>query len=280
MISIFKKTGLTLALIGATSLASATEFEDFSSKVSHLKLNGNAAKVGENLRLTPADWWQKGSAFTFKALKVAKFSTFFTFKINPTPISPRPTNSPVKPSPFGPGDGFTFALQALSPSAIGDLGPSLGYGGQIENGQLVGGIPNSIAVEFDTYKNGSFGDPNDNHIAIDINGDTRHTPLSLVKEIAPSFSNGKTWHAWVDYDGKTLQVRVSQTDHRPKQAQLETAIDIPEVLGVNNDFDKNQGYVGFTASTQGGYENHDILFWQYREKYQPIGLSDNQSNKK
>jgi Legume lectin domain len=174
MSSIFKKTGLTLALIGATSLASAVEFDDFSSKVSHLKLNVDAAKVGENLRLTPNFWWKKGSAFTLKTLNVAKFSTFFTFQIT----------GPF--SLYGPGDGFTFAMQALSPSEIGDIGPALGYGGQIESGQLVGGIRNSIAVEVDTYDNVSFGDPNANHIAIDINGDTRHTDSSLVKEIAPS----------------------------------------------------------------------------------------------
>jgi len=273
MISIFKKTGLTLALIGATSLASAVEFDDFSSKVSHLKLNVDAAKVGENLRLTPNFWWKKGSAFTLKTLNVAKFSTFFTFQIT-GPFSN------CDPSPgCGPGDGFTFAMQALSPSEIGDIGPALGYGGQIESGQLVGGIRNSIAVEVDTYDNVSFNDPNANHIAIDINGDTRHTDSSLVKEIAPSFTNGKKWYAWVDYDGETLQVRISQNDHRPKQAQLETAIDIPHVLGVNNHFDKHKAYVGFTAGTKGGYENHDILFWQYREKYQPIGLSDTHSNK-
>lgn len=266
MISIFKKTGLTLALIGATSLASAVEFDDFSSKVSHLKLNVDAAKVGENLRLTPNDWYRRGSAFTLKTLNVAKFSTFFTFQIT----------GPF--STFGSGDGFTFAIQALSPSAIGDLGPSLGYGGEVVSDQLVGGIRNSIAVEFDTYKNGSFDDPNANHIAIDINGDTRHPDASLVKEIAPSFTNGKKWYAWVDYDGEILQVRISQNDHRPKKAQLETDIDIPSLLGVNNDSDKNKAYVGFTGSTQGGYENNDILFWQYREKYQPIGLSSNHSN--
>ena len=256
MISIFKKTGLTLALIGATSLASAVEFDGFSSKVSHLKLNENAAKVGDNLRLTPNYWWQKGSAFTLKKLNVAKFSTFFTFQIT----------GPF--SPFGSGDGFTFAIQALSPRAIGEPGPLLGYGG----------IPNSIAVEFDTYKNVSFDDPNANHIAFDINGVTRHPDASLVKEIAPSFTNGKNWYAWVDYDGEILQVRISQNDHRPKKAQLEMDIDIPSLLGVNNDFDKNKAYVGFTGGTGGGYENHDILFWQYREKYQPMGLSSNHSN--
>ena len=256
MISIFKKTGLTLALIGATSLASAVEFDDFSAKVSHLKLNVDAAKVGENLRLTPNDWWQKGSAFTLKTLNVAKFSTFFTFQIT----------GPF--SPFGSGDGFTFAIQALSPSAIGEPGPFLSYGG----------IRNSIAVEFDTYKNDSFYDPNASHIAIDINGYTIHNDPSLVKEIAPSFTNGKTWYAWLDYDGETLQVRISQNDHRPKKAQLETDIDIPSLLGVNNDSDKNKAYVGFTGGTGGGYENHYILFWQYREKYQPIGLSSNHSN--
>ena len=76
--------------------------------------------------------------------------------------------------------------------------------------------------------------------------------------------------AWIDYDGETLQVRISPKDKRPENPQLEKTIDIAELLGVNNT-ENYKAFVGFTAATKGGYENHDILFWQYREDYFPIG---------
>ncbi len=264
MISIYKK-GLIFALIFGSSLASAVEFDDFSSKVSQLELNGNAAKFNESLRVAPATWWQAGSAFTSKELKVAKFSTFFKFQIS----GPFSTCTGC-----GAGDGFTFAIQALSANAIGANGPAEGYGGELINGNFIGGINQSIAIEFDTYQNIPYNDPELPHIAILVNGDTRHFDSSLpVQEIMPSFNNGKTWYSWIDYDGEVLQVRLSQNDKRPKKALLEKEIDIAELLGVNPIIDGYKAFVGFTAATKGAYENHDILFWQYRESYMPIGES-------
>ncbi len=141
------RNSLFISLISASSLASAIEFDDFSSKVANLQLNGNSVKYGESLRITPAFWWQAGSAFATKKLKVSKFSTYFKFQIT----------GPF--SPYGAADGFTFAIQANSINALGATGPGEGYGGDVESGQVVGGINNSIAVEFDTYQNIEFNDP-------------------------------------------------------------------------------------------------------------------------
>ena len=44
---------------------------------------------------------------------------------------------------IGGGDGFAFVIQGAGPDALGDRGGDLGYGG----------IPDSVAVEFDMYDN-------------------------------------------------------------------------------------------------------------------------------
>ncbi|MFZ2725807.1 MAG: L-type lectin-domain containing protein [Methylococcaceae bacterium] len=243
MTSLIKKLALSTLLLIATHSASALTFNDFSN-LSNLTLNGNAARHHSVLRLTPALGGQDGSAFSKTALNAAKFSSFFKFRISKRGVTG--------------ADGFVFVIQAISPNAIGYAGGDLGYSG----------IANSIGIEFDTYYNGEHNDINANHIGIDINGSVNHDGTLPVKRVFPSLSNGQIWYVWLDYDGTKLEVRLSPTETRPTQAKLKAKLNIPQILGnVNN------AYVGFTAATGGSWENHDILAWEYREDYQPIGLS-------
>jgi hypothetical protein len=59
-------------------------------------------------------------------------------------------------------DGITFVIQNASRVALGNAGHGMGYSG----------ITNSIAVEFDTYRNvasefeGPLDDPNNNHVSV------------------------------------------------------------------------------------------------------------------
>ncbi len=82
-------------------------------------------------------------------------------------------------------------------------------------------------------------------------------------------NDGNRWYAWVEYNGAKLTVRVSQTADRPATALLSYPIDIKGTLGTAN------AYVGFTASTGGGYQNHDILQWTYNDHFDaPDGGDD------
>ena len=70
-------------------------------------------------------------------------------------------------------DGFTFVIQNSDSSlfggggssALGSTGGGLGYAG----------IPNSLAVEFDTWFNPVLGDPNGNHISVHTAGTLQNT---------------------------------------------------------------------------------------------------------
>ena len=71
-------------------------------------------------------------------------------------------------------------------------------------------------------------------------------------------SNGKVWSAFINYDGSTQKLNVSVQQQGLALVQMITdySIDIASYLGSNN------AYVGFTAATGAGHENHDILGWQ------------------
>jgi Legume lectin domain len=243
-------TGWVLALaIGFPALshgATVFNFPNFNSCAS-LQVNGNAACTGGVLRLTPALMGQGGSTFSATTVPLgagASFSTFFSFQI---------TAPGGAGDSDGPGaDGFTFTVQPNS-STVGGSGGGMGYFG----------IPNSIAAEFDTYDNGvGSGDPNGNHVGIDLNGSIN----SVVTATIPTrFNNGQVWFAWIDYNGSVIEARVSQTSSRPAAPNVAFPVNLAAVLGTS------QAFVGFTAGTGAGFENHDILSWQFDNAFAPIG---------
>ncbi len=248
-------TGLALWLAvvsGAIDAGTTTiQYNDFSD-LSALTLNGSAATINPCffdgqyvLRLTN-NLSQAGSAYhtaTIPLPNQASFSTYFAFQIaNPMGIG----------DADGIGaDGFCFVVQAVSNQALGGGGGDLGYSG----------IAHSLAIEFDTYPNGS--DPNGNHIGVDTNGNL--TSLATA-DVPTRLNDGGIWHAWVDYNGATqqLEVRLSTIGVRPPDPMLSRTVDLATILGTPD------AYVGFTAATGGGSNTHDIRQWTFVNAYAPI----------
>ncbi|ETR70507.1 MAG: hypothetical protein OMM_03191 [Candidatus Magnetoglobus multicellularis str. Araruama] len=207
-----------------------------------LKLSGSASLVNLHndqtvLRLTTSQPWQTGYAFIKSPKTIQSFSTFFSFKIS---------------EPYYSGaDGFVFVIKSEIEN-LGGYASGLGYSG----------IKNCIGIEFDSYLNYEYNDPNDHHVGIVLNGDSLH-PLDY-SYISPDFKNGNTWYVWIDYNGKNLEVRVNHCLARPEKSHLSKQIDIFNILG--NDV----GFFGFTGATGGYWENHDILEWELKEKFEPI----------
>lgn len=242
---------LAAVFLGVPFIAKSDQltFVDFSNS-SALVLNGDTQVVdttadGQVLRLTAAESWQAGTAFSSQQITASSFSTYFTFRI-------------TDPGGIGVADGFVFTIQSVSSDA-GGSGGGIGYSG----------IDSSVGVEFDTYYNYSMSDPQENHIAIDTNGEVTHDASGAdVKNISADFSNGEIWHAWVDYDGTTLEVRLSSTGARPSLPDLEKTLDIPSVIG------QDTAYIGFTSATGNGWANHDIIYWEYKGFYDPVDIID------
>lgn len=237
-----------LALLTGSASATTLIYNDFSS-VAGLQLNGDAAQAGNVLRVTPATFNQSGSAFSTTAISLASnvsFSSAFSFRI---------TNSGGSSDGDGLGaDGITFTVQTVSNTAGGG-GGGIGYSG----------IANSVAIEYDTWDNGSFGnDPNGNHVGIDLGGNIQSVQTAVV---GTRMNDGNVWYSWVDYDGSThdLEVRLSQSSSRPASAILTRTVNLATELGTTDAF------VGFTSGTGAAYGNHDILSWEFRDTYAPIG---------
>jgi hypothetical protein len=135
------------ALAMASPMFAQFNFTDFSGAGGSLYLNGDAAIVGTVLRLVPASRFRGGSAYYYQKQRLSLsggWTTTFQFRItNPTD---------------GGADGFSFIIQDAGANALGSFGGRIGYEG----------IPRSLVVEFDTWKNTEpgFGDPNDNHVAV------------------------------------------------------------------------------------------------------------------
>jgi hypothetical protein len=233
----------------STGMATTIVYNDFSD-VSGLQLNGSAAQgPGNVLRLTPEAFDQSGTAFVRTPITLASnvsFSTFFEFRIS------TPTFGIGDGDGLG-ADGITFIVQTNSNTA-GGAGGGIGYSG----------IPNSMAVEYDTYDNGAFGnDPNGNHVGIDLGGNIASVQTAVV---SPRLNNGQVWYSWIDYDGSTngLEVRLSQTAARPAASILSRTVNLQTELGTNTAF------VGFGSGTGSGVGNHDILAWEFRDTFAPI----------
>lgn len=245
------------AIITVPAGATTISFSDFSD-VSSLTLNGDAITTttsdGAVLRLASAVTWQSGSAFGTNTINAAGFSTYFTFRIT------NPGGELFDDNTISGADGVVFVIQSMG-SSIGGGGMGIGYAN----------ISPSVGVEFDTWHNPGLNDPSSNHIGIDINGnldhgagspDTVNVGNDSVRE--DGFDNGNIWHSWIDYNGTTLQIRISENGVRPDDPILSKDLNIPSILGVTN------AYVGFTSGTGLDWGDHDILTWEYRDAFNPI----------
>ncbi len=146
-------------------------------------------------------------------------------------------------------DGLVFVVQSVSDTACGVFGEGIGYSG----------IDASVGVEFDTWLNPCDNDPSQSHVGIDLNGSTNHgirAPFT-ADVTGPELDDGDKWYVWIDYDGATLETRISLTSDRPDEAILSRGLDIPSIIG------QSTGYVGFTSATGGAWANHDIIYWTY-----------------
>ena len=234
------RTALVTIADNETGLEPIVEFDRFADPTS-LTLNGNAAQSGNVLRLTSTGGNQSGSAFFGRALAVnsdTSFETQFQFQIS---------------GGSGGADGFTFTLQndTQGLNSLGNAGGDLGYG-SVQN-TAISGITQSLAIEFDTYRNA--WDSNNNHISILRDGGIDN-PLTTIA--APfDLNSGSVLNAWIDYDGSSdlLEVSLANTANKPATATLSLDIDLAAVVGT-------QAFLGFTAGTGGLSNNHDIRNWE------------------
>jgi hypothetical protein len=250
--------GLLLCL--ATSATAQYPTPDIpvpGSGISQLIGIGSVASLGNTgFRLTPSLPYRRGGVWMINKQPVANgFQSTFQFRLtNPGGL--------VQHTPFGyqmGGDGFAFVIQNFGIPVLGPFAGYLGYHG----------LPNSLAIEFDTWLNyeAGFFDPNDNHISVHSRGPAANSvseAASLGRTTAiPFLKDGATHLARIDYTPGVMSVFV---DNLSSPVLTLSGLNLATLLNLDN----GSAWVGFTSGTGSAYQTHDILSWQIGGAAQPF----------
>ena len=194
---------------------------------SGMQFNGHTKLSGTRLQLTDsAAGNEVASAFWKTPLNVQSFTSNFTFQLTSASA-----------------DGFTFAIQSVSPTAIGSGGGSLGYGS----------LASSVAVKFDIHNNAGEGN---NSTGLYINGAVPTVPATTIGG-GVTLASGDILQAQLNYDGTTLTLTITDTTTPSETFTTSWPVNIPATVGGNG------AYVGFTAGTGGATATQEILTWTY-----------------
>ena len=292
---------MKMVLVGATALfcvvsAAAQQvrfFPDFSSGASNLQFNGSthlatyhSAKVlrltdgypgvGATHPETASAWFEVPTPSLGQQVVQAGFTTYFKFQVHTAAIC------------CTPGDGFAFVIQTASPTALGNGFGGIGYAG----------IPNSLAVEFDTFAD--TWDPNANHVAVQSCGTQPNGPMHIAGNCL--VGSGINSSNAIPHLGVTCGTSGPCTDGVPHEVVIEytppaggigngtlvvwidpqfitgTHTPVPTAIKAINipynidNAQNSQGislaggtsaWVGFTADQPNVPEAHDILAWEF-----------------
>ncbi|KAI0507842.1 hypothetical protein KFK09_013970 [Dendrobium nobile] len=162
-------------------------------------------------------------------------------------------------------EGIAFAVSPSVNLSAGLPSQHLGLFNLTSNGDASNHI---VAVELDTTESKEYGDINDNHVGIDVNGlisvasmpasfapnstfDSRFENLSLI--------SGEPMRIWAEYDAKNIQFNVTLAPlhvKKPSLPLLSSKVNLSSVL-------LRDMYVGFSSSTGHAAGSHYILGWSF-----------------
>ena len=227
---------LTCGAFTGPLLANGFSFADFTSPVG-LTLIGSAAQSGALLQLTPDAPWASGAAIYNERQDVTEgFLTAFTFRLS---------------SSSTPADGIVFLIENAAPWFNQPAGGALDYYG----------LPNSLAVEFDTWQNGPYADPNGNHIAVQSCGILPNTPdhsagCTLGMRVDPGvlLTDGAPHLVGINYAPGSLSVAVDGV----------STITVPLLIDTKLGLADGRAWVALAGATGGSSETADILNWSFR----------------
>jgi len=223
---------------------------DSFSSFDQLDLNtqGDASIKNNDLYLTTNDGGEVGAVFKKYKIDITNgFEVDFSFQItDPGGITDFKNRTG--------GDGFAFVIQDYSTvNTPLSSGSGLGYSG----------LQRSMAIEFDTYDNGSLENQDDislntQGIAANTNDDSQSLIQAKTHPL-PLLTDGKLHQVIIKYtkvSASTYNMEVYM-DSNPTPYLAADGINLQNLIGSFS----TGVFMGFTASTAAAYENHIIHSW-------------------
>ena len=220
-----------------------------SQTFSDMRLVGSARFGEQSIELTTTGQFQSGGAFLRNRVLVRNgFDMTFSFR-----LSDGNDNGMVDNGDPG-ADGIAVVFLPETPTALGRPGDGIGYHE----------IGHGMAVEYDSYLNPAYSDPNTSHIAVQV-GDGRllrawHMPpylRAMATTGVPSFkADGTVYFGRIAYEANRLSVYVSTNGAFDKPVIVVDSFDLQTVLNLDS---RGSCFVGFTSSTGRSSEVHELL---------------------
>jgi hypothetical protein len=209
------------------------DFSQGFSSTAGLTLNGSAAADDDTrLQLTNGQLWQASSVFWNAPINITNFTTNFEFQLSNAE-----------------GNGFTFTIQNVAPTALGGDSAGLGYQD----------IQKSVAVKFNFY---NYENEGDDSTGFYTDGEAPVTPTIDISPSGIELNSDDGIAAQLTYDGTTLTLNLHDlvTNDTFTTSQ---AINIAQIVGGNS------AYVGFTGGSGGLTSSQKIITWTYSTQGTP-----------
>jgi len=262
-------------LISPAACATPLDFSDFSAPWL-FRLSGSATYVDPHtLRLTPAAESQSGGVWLADKIDLSLgLDVVFRFRISN--LGGWPVDWSTPPSPGA--DGLAFVVQNYQPAPVGTPNSGIGYMG----------IPSSISVEFDTWRNKPetsaqallycdegqpapqglevYCEPDANHISVHSLGEhpnrPEHRPVEVETGVYQNpdlgtvttgipMEDGQIHMARITYGSDVLAVYLDDLT-TPK---LSVFVSVPALIGAPD----NEAWIGVVAATGGAWAFHDLV---------------------
>jgi hypothetical protein len=223
-----------------------------------IKYTGIARKADSTIKLTDNRQNISGAAWFDGLIPIDKgFTTKFAFRFSDG------QNYNCQDGSLPGADGIAFLIQNAGVSSIGFPGGGLGY----EN------IPNSLAIEYDTFSNDStqienYFDPNGNHVAVQSLGSAANSPkhtksanIAMNSAIFPIRSDKTIYYSQIDYStaNKTLTVYLDTNKTLTNRVIYIENFDISKYVSL---IGGTKAVLGFTSATGCATQTHEILSWE------------------
>lgn len=216
---------------------------------------GQSGKHNANLQL-PASHWRNTAgralySFPFRMLDpasntTASFHTTFSFQMRNS------SSGAADKSTTGTADGGLTFLVVPDEVTVGRNGGWLGM-----MNDACDNTYRPFAVEFDTFKNEEFQDPNDHHVGINY-GSIVSRQTADIDNAGVVLRDGTPARAWISYDSSKhlVDVRLAKDgSEKPVQPLLSMPLDLSDIF-------KEYMFVGFSGGASGKF-SHSILSWHF-----------------